>query len=174
MDMQMGIQNTDFAQQITASQQRLFGYIFSLLGENAASWDVLQECNLVLWRKQADFRPGTNFFAWAATVARFQVMAYLRDRARDPLRVLTPELLEAFGEEAELEAEHLDLRHDALRRCLTALGNKGRAMVAFFYSENLSTEEIGKRIGARPNAVKQTLFRIRRKLRDCIDLALTE
>jgi DNA-directed RNA polymerase specialized sigma24 family protein len=33
----------DFASQITASQQQLYGYVYSLLGNSAAAWNVLQE-----------------------------------------------------------------------------------------------------------------------------------
>jgi len=47
------------------------------VGRSASAWDVLQETNLVLWKEQADFQPGTRFEARAYTVARFQVLAYL-------------------------------------------------------------------------------------------------
>ena len=91
----------DFAQQITESQQRLYRYIYSLTGNSASSWDILQETNIVLWKKQADFAPGTRFDSWSYTIARFQVLAYLRDRKRKPVSILTPELVEAFAEDAE-------------------------------------------------------------------------
>jgi RNA polymerase sigma-70 factor (ECF subfamily) len=61
----------DFASLITSSQQRLYAYIRSLLDNSASAWDVLQETNVVLWKKQAEFQMGTNFDAWAFTVARF-------------------------------------------------------------------------------------------------------
>ncbi|MCB1274951.1 hypothetical protein [Prosthecobacter sp.] len=73
----------DFASQITGSQQRLYAYIRSLLDNSAAAWDVVQR------RKQVEFTQGTKFDAWAFTVARFQVLAWLRDRKREPLDVIT-------------------------------------------------------------------------------------
>lgn len=162
----------DFASLITASQQRMYGYIYSLLGSSAASWDVLQETNLVLWRKQGDFLPGTSFEAWAFSVARFQVLAHLRDRKREPICVMTPELMEAFGEEVEVEASALPDRLIALRRCREQLGVKSRRLVALHYDEGKSLNEVGAALGMNGNAVKQALFRVRRTLLDCIEAVL--
>jgi RNA polymerase sigma-70 factor (ECF subfamily) len=97
----------DFATLITASQRKLYAYIHSLLDNSAAAWDVLQETNVVLWQKQAEFRPGTKFDAWAFTVARFQVMAWLRDRKREPLDVMTPELCELLAGDAAAKRHSL-------------------------------------------------------------------
>ena len=47
-----------FIQSLTESQNRLYGYIYSLVGDHHAAADVLQECNLVLWRKFGEFREG--------------------------------------------------------------------------------------------------------------------
>ena len=43
---------------------------------------VLQEVFLVITRKANDFEEGTNFFAWACTIARFKLLELLRRRAR--------------------------------------------------------------------------------------------
>ncbi|MDF1745393.1 MAG: sigma factor, partial [Gimesia sp.] len=44
--------NTEqFVQQLTENQNRLYGYVYSLLGDHSRAEDVLQETNLVLWRK---------------------------------------------------------------------------------------------------------------------------
>ena len=161
--------SSGFAQQITENQQRLYGYIYSLVGNSASSWDVLQETNLVLWRKQADFQPGTKFDAWAFTVARFQVLAFLRDRKREPLSILTPELLETFAEDAEAEAGQFGERLAALRRCRNQLGGKARRLVQLYYDDGQSVKQVGTTLGQSVNAIKQALFRVRRTLQDCIE-----
>ena len=38
--------------------------------------DVLQEANLVLWRKFDQYQEGTNFFAWACQIIRYEVLKY--------------------------------------------------------------------------------------------------
>lgn len=161
-----------FARQITDHQQRLYGYIYSLVGRSSASWDVLQETNLVLWRKQAEFQPGSNFEAWAFTVARFQVLAFLRDRKREPLSILTPELVESFAMDAQTEAGQFTRRLAALQRCREQLGAKARRMIRLYYDDGLSVKEVATQLGQSANAVKQALFRVRRTLQDCIELTI--
>ena len=39
-----------------SSQRKLYAYIHTLVDDSTAAWDVLQETNVVLWRKQAEFR----------------------------------------------------------------------------------------------------------------------
>jgi RNA polymerase sigma-70 factor (ECF subfamily) len=110
----------EFARLVTDAQQRRYAYIYSLLGSSSASWDVLQETNMVLWKKRDQFELGTNFRAWAHSIGRFQVMAYLRDRKREPLCLLTPEILEKIQrEEIVPDFEEYEARLKALAACRT-------------------------------------------------------
>src|SRR5438067_3592271 len=61
---------------LMSHQRRLFQYILSLLPNLQDAEDVLQETNLVVWRKFAQFQSGTSFFAWAARVAQLEVMKH--------------------------------------------------------------------------------------------------
>ena len=159
----------DFASQITGSQQRLYAYIRSLLDNSASAWDVLQETNVVLWKKQAEFQPGTNFDAWAFTVARFQVLAWLRDRKREPLDVMTPELCELMAAEAAVETADFDGRLVALQKCREQLPERGRRLVELYYERGRSVKQVGDDLKMGAEAVKQALFRLRRLLQDCIE-----
>ncbi len=159
----------DFASQITGSQQRLYAYIRSLLDNSASAWDVLQETNVVLWRKQEEFTPGTSFDAWAFTVARFQVMAYLRDRKREPLDVMTPELCELMAEDVAVETARFDQRLAALQKCREQLPERARQMVDLYYERNRSVKQVADDLKMGAEAVKQALFRVRRLLQDCIE-----
>lgn len=159
----------DFSQQITESQQRLYGYIRSLTGNSASSWDILQETNIVLWKKQAEFQPGTNFGSWSFTIARFQVMAFLRDRSRDPLMTLTPDLLDAFAKDAEVEAEQLTDRLAALVKCREGLTSKAGQLLHLHYEQGQSMKVIAESLQQSPSAIKQAIFRARRALLDCIE-----
>lgn len=164
--------NSNYARLITENQQKIYGYIYSLMGNSVASWDVLQESNLVLWRKESQFKAGTNFQAWAFTIARFQVLAFLRDRQRDPLDILTPELVEAFAEDAAVESENFTSRLNALKHCRTQLKEKHSYLIHLYYEKEMSIQSISDRIGQNSNAIKQTLLRVRRKLQNCIDIKL--
>ena len=68
----------EFIVHLTACQNRLYAYVFSLLPDRERRRDVLQETNLVLWRKSDQFMAGTDFGAWACKVAYFEVLAERR------------------------------------------------------------------------------------------------
>jgi len=109
-----------FVQQLTENQTRLYGYVYSLLGDHALASDIVQETNLVLWRKMDEFAPETPFLRWAFAIARFQVLTHLRDRRRDRL-LLDADLIQAVSDEAEQQAEHLEAIRAALRPCIGSL-----------------------------------------------------
>src|ERR1700675_2222510 len=77
----------DFVELMTQHQGRLYGYVLSLSGDPDAANDVLQEANIVLWKQSSQFKPGSNFKAWAFRIAHFQFMAYRQKRLRDKVLV---------------------------------------------------------------------------------------
>ena len=104
-----------FVQQLTEHQNRLYGYVYSLLGDHSRAADVVQETNLVLWRKIDEFDAQRPFLPWALAIARFQVMAHLRDHQRDRL-LLDAELAETLSGETERQAEQIDLVRAAVEK----------------------------------------------------------
>ena len=60
-------------QLIAGCQRGLFLYICGLLFSRELAEDVLQETNLVLWQKRTEYRPDTNFYAWACQIAFYKV-----------------------------------------------------------------------------------------------------
>lgn len=63
-----------------------------------AFYDILQEVNIVLWEKRKSFKPGSNFGAWACTVARYKVLEHRRAEARrNGFLVFNDELSRALG-----------------------------------------------------------------------------
>ena len=63
---------SDFVRLLTQHQRDMYLYIRSLLPDRHEADDVLQEVNLVLWDKRAQFRIDSNFRAWAFQIARIQ------------------------------------------------------------------------------------------------------
>ena len=156
-----------FVQLLAAHQNRLYGYVFSLLGDHSRAADVLQETNIVLWRKIDEFQTDKAFLPWAFAIARFQVLAHLRDKKRDRL-LLDAELAEAISEESEHQAAKLDELRDALRPCLTTLTDGNRELVERRYFRGMSISDIAAEVDRTVSAVKVALLRSRRHLSDCI------
>ena len=62
-------------------------YIAGLLAGEDGVDDLAQETGLFLWQKRTDFVPGTNFRAWARTIALHLVLNHRRAEQRRPFAV---------------------------------------------------------------------------------------
>lgn len=156
-----------FVTSLTESQSKLYAYVFSLVGDHARAADIVQETNLVLWRKRDEFEHGRAFIAWAIGIARMQVLANLRDRKRDRL-LLDAELAEQVSAEAAGQLDHYDSLQQALQACLRTLDETKRKLVDLRYHQAYPIAHIAKRNGATDSSVKVALLRIRRQLADCV------
>ncbi len=155
-------------QQIAGCQDRLFAYILTLVPYRDAARDILQETNLVLWRRRKDFVPGTNFPAWASKVAFFQVLAYRRDRARDRHTFFSEELMVQLAGEAREDLPSFDARRGALRECLAKLPEKQRWLIDQRYHSEKSIKVIAEMMGRSIGAVTTAVYRVRNALRTCV------
>ena len=156
-----------FVQQLTAHQNRLFSYVYSLIGDHSRASDVLQEANLVLWRKHSEFVRGRPFLPWAFAIARNQVLANLRDKKRDKC-LLDAELVQLLASDSENEATQFETTRKALRHCLEALTSDNRELIRQRYEKGKSIREVAATVGRGASATKVALLRVRRQLADCI------
>lgn len=160
-----------FVRQLTENQPRLYGYVYSLLGDHSRAADVVQETNLVLWRKIDEFDAGKPFLAWALGIARFQVLASLRDQKRDRL-MLDAELADQLSGEVARQSEQLEDVRRSLRDCVQQLAPRGRELIDMRYFRGLSTSEIATKLDRSLSAIKTGILRVRRDLADCVERRL--
>lgn len=132
-----------------------------------AADDVAQEAFVVAFEKLQTFERGTNFGAWVRTIARFLVSKELR-RAERLQRVLAEQVAEILVADEALVPEDTAAQAEALKRCLAELPERGRRLVQQRYFENLAPAVIASHEGRTANEVRQTLFRLRAALHDCI------
>jgi RNA polymerase sigma-70 factor (ECF subfamily) len=161
----------EFLDLLTSHQARLYRYIVSLLGDLECAWDVLQETNRVLLQKRTEFEIGTSFVNWALTVAKFQTMAWLRDKRRDR-HIVTSEIVELMSDEAVEAGDRDDSRQQALKVCLESLSAQHRELIHFRYVRSKTLSELADYSGRTVNALKQLFFRLRNTLTECVERRL--
>ena len=157
---------------ILSVQDRMYAYIFSLVGNPDAADEVLQEANLVLTRKADEGKLVNNFGAWACKVSFFQVKAY-RQRIRRDRHLFDDEVLGLLATSGEKATEDLSPRHQALRECLEVLPSKHRELAMDRYAPGGSVQEIARESNRTVGAISQTLYRIRAALLECIERKLS-
>jgi RNA polymerase sigma-70 factor (ECF subfamily) len=159
--------DAEFVQLFTKSQRRLFLLILTQLHDPMEAEEVLQNVNVIIWRKSGQFQPGTNFLAWAATIANFEVMKYRSRRTRERL-VFSDEFLATVAEEVVERSDELERRRTALQECIQKLRRQDRELIEKRYAPGETGKNLAERIGRPSNSVYQSLGRIRRTLMECI------
>jgi RNA polymerase sigma-70 factor (ECF subfamily) len=157
-----------FVQQLTDAQSQVYACICALLGGTRDARDVLQETNLVLWRKAAEYDPRRDFLAWAYTFARFQVMAHLKKQSRNRM-VFDEAMVDRIA--AVVAERNVDLQ-DRLRLlddCIRKLPHRHRALLESRYQKGESVQELTTQFGKTATALGVLLHRIRLTLAECIE-----
>jgi RNA polymerase sigma-70 factor (ECF subfamily) len=164
--------------------QRLFlrhagvlrGFILGLLPDHNHAEDVFQEVFLTVTRKADEFVSGTNFLAWARTIARLKVLEACRATRNSP-HSLEPETLDALIGSAEELDDSWAARREALAKCLEQLAPRAREILELRYSEEfLPPPRIASRLSWTVGAVHVALSRARKFLQECTRrrMAITE
>jgi RNA polymerase sigma-70 factor (ECF subfamily) len=153
-----------FIEALTRYQPALEAFCHANLADRNAAAEVLQETNLKLWKKSADWNPATEFLPWAFAVARFTILSHFRDKSRDRL-VFDPDVVELLADDAESAACELPERREALGRCLEKIRRDQRVLLHAHYVEGRPLREIAKATRRSDSAVKMNMLRLRQSLR---------
>jgi len=135
-----------------------------------ASW-IVQEVAVVLWQKFTEFDATQDFRKWAFGVARYEVLAYLRDRARDR-HVFNDELVEKLADDAAATATQHETQREALETCLQKLSEPQRALVLAAYAKDTRIDELAAQRGQTAMSLYKILHRLRQALLKCVHLQL--
>jgi len=156
---------------MTQAQRRLYAFVLALVRRPADAEDILQETNVVLWRKRETWRPGSDFYAWAFEIARLQALNFWSRKARQGSR-FDEALLAEIAAVAQTESEQFAPRESALRDCLQKLPETQRGLILRRYQPGAAVNALASEMGKTARAVSESLRRIRDTLRQCIERTL--
>jgi RNA polymerase sigma-70 factor (ECF subfamily) len=162
----------DFVQLFTKWQRRLFLFILAQVPNLVDAEEILQETNLVIWRKSHTFRPGTNFYGWCCRIAVLEVLKH-RERYRRSTVPLSDGFIEVIAREARENVDPLEDRRRALLTCLSRLSPADRELIRHRYAPGETGKSVARTLGRPANSVYQSLSRIRRALLECVKRRLT-
>lgn len=155
-----------FLRLFTTNEPAVRAFVRSLVPALADANDVMQEVAIVLWRKFAEYDSHEDFRRWAFGVAKFKVLAWQRDQARDR-HVFGEDMTEVLATEAVERADHLAQRREALRVCLEKLPADQRELVASAYESGVRIDALASGLGRTAMALYKQLHRIRLALVEC-------
>ena len=146
---------------MTQHQRRVFSYIYTLVPDRHDAEDLLQETSLVICEKFHEFKPNTDFVAWACQIAWWRVRNARQKFARSKI-IFDQEVLDAVAQTSAVMSQELDARHEALEHCLRKLPARDRELVLTRYEPDSNVEEAARRTGRSLDAAYKALGRIRK------------
>jgi len=146
---------------------RLRGYVQSLVPRWSDAEDITQQCTLILWKRFGQFQPGTNFFAWACQIVRFEVRKYWTTAARNKM-IFSEDFVAAVTARTLEHGDELQARIDFLQECVAKLPQKQRELLRLRYEEQQSVGSVAESLDRPIEGVYKALSRIRLALHKCI------
>ena len=149
------------------NEAALSGFVRSLVFTQDDACEVMQDTAVVLWRKFEQLDSPEDFRRWAFGVARFQALAFRRDRARDR-HVFSEDLMAMLESEAAEAGKKTGREEIALQKCLRKLPKKQNELIQAAYMPGTRIDEMAMAAGRTPMSLYKKLHRIRIVLADCI------
>lgn len=150
-------------------QGSLRAYIISLTANKQEVDDLLQETNHFLVSKLHDYVEGTNFKAWAFSVARYRLLAMVRDQKRSKISYFSDDVVELLADSHAARLSGEDDRVHALKNCMQRLAPGERTLLRKCYVDNESMTVLADKLGRTANTLHKTVSRIRQALKVCIE-----
>ena len=155
---------TSFSDLYRETVQDVYAYVATLLGDRAATEDVVAQAYERAYKKRRSFdeRRGTPR-AWLFGIARNAALDELRRRKRTVTLVAEPAELSTDDDPDAIA------RRTTVRAALQAMEPRDRELIALKYHGGLSNAEVGKLLGLSESNAGTRIHRAMTKLREACD-----
>ena len=162
-----------FAKLFLRHSRALYSHVRAQVPHPQDADDVFQETCIVLWQKFDQYRPNTNFLAWACRIAHYKALKLHERHHRSP-RLFGPEFQEIVGEEMIVMDEVLEARSAALRQCREKLNQRDRDLLQRYYRPGATAKIVARYAKRSIHYVYRAMRRIHDTLHECISKTLIE
>lgn len=157
----------NFVTLLTANQRKIFAYIMSLVANVNDADDIMQETAKVMLKEFNQFQLGTDFLAWATTIAHYRVLDFRKKRDRSKL-IFNDKIFSCLENQAQSELQSTDEYLHHLRDCMQRLTEKDAGLIKLRYLNGIPVRNIALRFGRNTQSVYRSIARIQNLLRICI------
>jgi RNA polymerase sigma-70 factor (ECF subfamily) len=152
----------EFERIVREFQDKIFRLAYSMLGDRAAAEETAQDVLLRVWKGLPRFRAESSLSTWIYSITR---NACLTARGRGGLHAVSLEEPAARLEaERRVAATWPSAPAPDAAALLDRLPSKYRQVVALFYMQEKSYDEVASMLGLPVGTVKTYLFRARKSL----------
>lgn len=162
-----------FLNLFSKTQTRLYAFILMIVHNDYDAEEIFQETSALLWEQFDRFEPGTNFGAWAVSIAKIKVLEYLRQKKKNR-RLFQQELYEELSQMAEGQSGAMDGRLKALSSCFQRLDRSYRSLLFLRYQKNLSIIAIAEQKGVSAGILYRKMSKVFNSLRHCVERTMVQ
>lgn len=163
-DTEPAEQQRVFGQIVARFQDMAFGCAYALLGDMTRAEDAAQDAFVLAWQRLPQLRDPDAFPGWLKRIVISQCRRQTR-RAFVPTVPLESDLPLAGGPEPQVVVEAAE-RARRVRTAIGRLPEAERLVVALFYVNEHTRDEIAGFLGVSPVVVKKRLARARGRLKE--------
>lgn len=154
--------------------QRVYNFSFARLRDHSETEEVVQETFTSVFRSIAAFRGDALLVSWIYGIARNTINNHLRRAKTYEMRIeqARPELIRNHSSLSNCSPEdHLNLRRcaDAIQDRLKSVADWQAEIFVLRHMDNLPIGEIATRMSRSNDAVRSSLYRVKRLLVESVD-----
>ena len=157
-------------------ERSIRAYVRSLLPSGNDVDDVMQEVGLACWKKFATFDDVATpfgFVRWGCVIARFEVLRFRRQCARDRL-LLSEDVMQILAEDAESRLEKAEAERSAVEDCLQKFQATERRLLLSVHTPGDSVARVASELGQQARRLYTKVRNLRDLLAECVQRQLTE
>jgi RNA polymerase sigma-70 factor (ECF subfamily) len=153
--------------------QKVYSYVYLRQRNRADAEEVVQEVFTAVFRSIEAYRGKSSLLAWIYGIAKNTVNNHIRRSKAHEQRIERAEadlLRSSYSLDTCTPEEHLSLRRseEAIRERLATMADWHSEVFVLRHVENLSIGEIAYRVSRSSDAVRSSLYRMKRMLMDAV------
>ncbi len=167
----MAVDASRLVRELIAERDKLYSYIWSMVGDVHLAEDVFQELSLLVLEKEVDAEDGQQLRAWLRRAARFKALEALRTRNRGAMpldEAVLEKLEECWARYDAMPDSDFNEALAMLRECMKLLTPNGRRVLLMHYAKGLRPREIARRLKSKVESVYQAISRAHQSLSQCV------
>ena len=159
---------SEFVKLLTQHERSIFAYILCYVPNIADADEVYQDTAVKMWERfDSDFTLGTNFLAWANTIAYYQILTFRHKHKADRL-VFSDDFINAVAREMDKGNSWRSNILTALNECIKKLPKHSVKLLTLIYDNGFSIADASEELKIQVAATYKRLARIRLSLHKCI------
>ena len=156
-----------FVRLLMANQDRIYGYILTLVPNWSDADDIMQETAEVMWTKFAATEPIENFASWGTRIAQNKIFNFYSRKNKAEV-LMDKDILQDLAERASATVAQANHRIRILQHCLAKLNDRDRRLIQIKYEHNITVRKLAEIVERPVQGLYKVMSRIHGALLDCI------